>query len=68
MKRKWKPCDKKDKDKKIILWEVKSFPAIEIKGMRFQRTSNFQETTQRKRWNDYRHDSKVTDSLYENTL
>ena len=30
MKTKDKP--KKEKDKKIILWEVNSFPAIEIKG------------------------------------
>ena len=30
MKTKDKPNNNKDKDKKIILWEVKSFPAIEI--------------------------------------
>ena len=31
MKSKDKPNNKKKKDKKIILWEVNSFPAIEIK-------------------------------------
>ena len=30
MKTKDKLNNNKDKDKKIILWEVKSFPAIEI--------------------------------------
>ena len=30
MKSKDKPNVEKKKDKKIILWEVKSFPAIEI--------------------------------------
>ena len=30
MKTKDKPNNNKDKDKKIILWEVKSFPAIRI--------------------------------------
>jgi len=29
MKTKDKPNNNKDKDKKIILWEVKSFPAID---------------------------------------
>ena len=30
MKSKDKPNNNKDKEKKIILWEVKSFPAVEI--------------------------------------
>ncbi len=32
MKTKDKPKKEKEKDKKIILWEVNSFPAIEIKS------------------------------------
>ena len=32
MKSKDKPNVEKNKDKKIILWEVNSFPAIEIKS------------------------------------
>ncbi len=32
MKTKDKPKEEKKKDKKIILWEVNSFPAIEIKS------------------------------------
>jgi len=30
MKSKDKPNNNKEKEKKIILWEVKSFPAVEI--------------------------------------
>jgi len=37
MKTKDKPNNNKDKDKKIILWEVKSFPAIEIKSREEER-------------------------------
>ena len=37
MKTKDKPKNNKDKDKKIILWEVKSFPAIEIKSREEER-------------------------------
>ena len=32
MKTKDKPKNNKDKDKKIILWEVNSIPAIKIKS------------------------------------
>jgi len=32
MKTKDKPNNNKDKDKRITPWEVKSFPAIEIKS------------------------------------
>ena len=37
MKTKDKSNNNKDKDKKIILWEVKSFPAIEIKSKEEER-------------------------------
>ena len=37
MKLKEKKVKEKEKDKKIILWEVNSFPAIEIKSREDER-------------------------------
>ena len=37
MKIEEKRVNEKEKDKKIILWEVKSFPAIEIKSREEER-------------------------------